>query len=179
MNEPGEQWRPVVGYDGYEVSDLGRVRSWRIGGSTGGGRRAHPLIRKLIANERTGGYLYVMLSVGGKVTLRQVHVMVLEAFRGLRSDGQETRHLDDTVTNNRLKNLVWGTRQEQFDDQVRRGTDTRGERNGAAKLSSVQVKEIRRLLAAGASGVSLTKRFGVSSATITRIKKGARYAVVE
>lgn len=24
-----ERWLPIAGFDGYEVSDLGRVRSWR------------------------------------------------------------------------------------------------------------------------------------------------------
>ncbi len=172
-----EQWRAVRGYPGYEVSDLGRVRSWRLSGR--GSRKRHsPLLRKLIPNPRTGGYLYVMLSIKGKVKLRQVHVMVLEAFVGLRPAGHETRHLKRDVTNNKLNNLVWGTPREQFEDQVRHGTDTRGERNGRAKLTNQQAKTIRRLLAAGTAGTSLTKRFGVSAATITRIKKGQRYASV-
>ncbi len=171
-----EQWRPVRGYPGYEVSDLGRVRSWRLGGPYGPKRRRSPLLRKLIPNPRTGGYLYVMLSIKGKVKLRQVHVMVLEAFVGRRPAGHETRHFDRDVTNNRLKNLVWGTRREQFEDQVRHGTDTRGVRNGNAKLSSAQVKTIRRMLAHGRQGMTIARRFKVSQATITRIKKGHRYA---
>jgi len=120
-----------------------------------------------------------MLSVEKQLKLRQVHVMVLEAFVGPRSEGQETRHLDGDITNNRLTNLVWGTRRDQFADQVLHGTDTRGARNGASKLSNDQVREIRDSLAAGHKGCALAERFGVGGATITRIKKGQRYATVK
>lgn len=169
-----EKWLPVPGFDGYEVSDQGRVRSWR--GSKGTVRRT-PLIRKLQSNTRTG-YLYVMLSGQRKLYLRQVHVMVLEAFVGLRPHGFETRHLDRDITNNRLGNLRWGTPREQFEDQVRHGTDTRGERNGGAKLKNSDAKKIRRLLTKGHAGTVLAERFCVSQATITRIKKRQRYATV-
>jgi hypothetical protein len=104
--------------------------------------------------------------------------MVLEAFVGPRPRGFETRHLDGDITNNRLGNLKWGTRREQFKDQVLHGTDTRGERNGNAKLKHSDAEEIRRLLADGRTGTALAERFGVSQATITRIKKGQRYADV-
>lgn len=171
-----ERWRPIPRFEGYEASDRGRVRSWRAPGR-GECRRVHPLIRKLIPNVRTG-YLDVMLSVGGELRLRKVAQLVLEAFVGLRPTGYETRHLDGNITNNRLENLAWGTRQDQFNDQVRHGTDTRGERNGASKLSSTQVREIRRLLKAGHKGSDLARRFGVGDPTITRIKKGDRYATV-
>lgn len=165
-----ERWRPIPGFDGYEASNLGRVRSWRARY----GRRTRPLIRKLIPNVRTG-YLDVMLW-GKKPRLRKVSQLILEAFVGLRPAGYETRHLDGNITNNRLDNLAWGTRRNQFDDQVRHGTDTRGERNGGAKLSHVQVRIIRRMLKAGHVQTWVAKRFGVSDATVTRIKKGQRYA---
>lgn len=169
-----ERWRSIPGFDGYEASDHGRIRSWRPSGP-GRGRRKQPLIRKLIPNVRTG-YLDVMLSVDGKFCLRKVSQLVLEAFVGPRPPGYETRHKDRDITNNRLKNLAWGTRREQFDDQVRHGTDTRGERNGAAKLTNRQAVEIRRRLRAGERGSDLAREFGVRDSTITRIKKGIRYA---
>ena len=105
-------------------------------------------------------------------------MLVLEAFVGPKPAGKETRHLDGNETRNRLSNLKWGTRKDQFDDQVKHGTDTRGERNGGAKLSGKQVEEIRRRLSTGQKGVDLAKRFGVGGATITRIKKRQRYANV-
>lgn len=173
---PGERWRPVVGYSGYEVSDHGRVRSWRVGGKGNGDkRRAEPRLRKAVRNTRTG-YLYVMLKGPSKLKLRQVHVMVLEAFVGPRPPRSETRHLDGDSANNRLYNLKWGTRRDQFDDQVRHKTDTRGERNGAAKLTNKQAIEIRKRLKSGERGSDLAREFGVLDSTITRIKKGVRYA---
>jgi hypothetical protein len=169
-----EQWRPVVGFDGYEVSDQGNVRSWRSSGRARA-RRLQPVTRKPQLNVRTG-YLYVMLSISGKVRLRQVHVMVLEAFVGFRPEKHETRHRDGNPTNNCLSNLLWGTRRDQFEDQVRHRTDTRGERNGAAKLTNAQAIEIRKRLKKGERGSDLAREFSVRDSTITRIKKGIRYA---
>jgi hypothetical protein len=169
-----ETWKPVVGWLGYEVSDLGRVRSWKSRGRSTNLPDV-PRIRKLQKNPKTG-YLYVMLSEKGEHQLRQVHVMVLEAFRGPCPAGMESRHLDNDETNNCLGNLVYGTRRDQFDDQVRAGTDTRGERNGAAKLTNAQAVRIRERLAAGEKGSTLAREYGVLDSTITRIKKGARYA---
>jgi hypothetical protein len=105
--------------------------------------------------------------------------MVLEAFVGERPAGHESRHLDGRITNNRLTNLAWGTRREQFEDQVAHRTDTRADRNGAAKLTCAQVKAIRKLIGDGVeTQTRIAERFGVSQATITRIKKGQRYAAV-
>ena len=173
---PGERWRPVVGFTGYDVSNMGRVRSWRAAGRDPASRRV-PLLRKPQYNAKTGGYMYVMLMVDSeRKRLCQIHILVLEAFRGLRKVGQETRHLSNVTTDNRLSNLRWGTRPEQFADQVRAGTDTRGERNAQAKLTHAQAIEIRRRLAGGERGSDLAKEFGVGHPTITRIKKGIRYA---
>lgn len=47
--------------------------------------------------------------------------MALEAFVGLRPPGQETRHLNEDKTDNRLSDLKWGTPEESQADSIRRG----------------------------------------------------------
>jgi NUMOD4 motif/HNH endonuclease len=165
-----ERWKQVVGWPDYEVSDLGRVR--RL--TTRGGRPLDvPRLKKLTPDKE--GYLRVVLS-NGKTRTCKVHRMVLGAFVGPCPPGQETRHKNGRQDDNCLTNLLWGTRREQFEDQVRVGSDTRGERNGAAKLTNAQALEIRRRLAAGERGINLAREFRVGQPTITRIKKGVRYA---
>lgn len=64
----------------------------------------------------TSDHLHVVLD--GR-TDRTVHSLVLEAFTGPCPEGMEARHLDDNPTNNRLENLVWGTRSENSQDAIR------------------------------------------------------------
>lgn len=57
-------------------------------------------------------------------TVRAVHVLVLEAFRGPRpGPDYEGRHLDGDPGNSALVNLAWGTRQENWGDRRRHGRD--------------------------------------------------------
>jgi hypothetical protein len=100
-----EEWRPIDGHPGYEVSSLGRVRSPR------GLLNLHP-------NSVTG-YLYVAL---GRHTRRAVHVLVAEAFHGARARSQVVRHLDGSRQNNVVSNLAVGTYSENAHDAVRHGT---------------------------------------------------------
>jgi hypothetical protein len=99
------------------VSDLGRVRSLdRIDarGSRIKGRVLSPA-------HRANGYLQVGLHRGGKLYMRMVHALVCEAFRGLRPDGKEVRHLDGDKLNNHVSNLRWGTRSEnELDKELHR-----------------------------------------------------------
>lgn len=61
------------------------------------------------------------LSRSGTTKHLKLHRLVLKAFAGDPQPGQEARHRDDDPYNNRLDNLVWGTRSENMRDQVRNG----------------------------------------------------------
>jgi hypothetical protein len=176
--ESQERWVPIAGYDGaYDVSDLGRVRSWKLGGRARR-RRDSPVMRKPVLNTIKGSYYYVMLSGNDGLRLRQVHALVLEAFVGPRPDGMVGRHLNGDSTDNRLRNLAWGTQADNMADAVAHGTATIGPRNAQAKLSAEQVRAVKGDLLAGAGTVMLAKKYSVSNATISRIKHGRRYASV-
>ena len=108
-----EEWRQIAGYEGlYDVSNLGRVRSWS---RYKNGAPLTPLPNKQ-------GYLSVALQRGGRVCYRKIHQLVLEEFVGPRSEGQIVRHLDGNNTNNLLNNLSWGTHSENMADSLRHGT---------------------------------------------------------
>jgi hypothetical protein len=114
---PGEEWRPIPGYEGtYLVSSLGRVFS-RPRPTTPGG------IRKLQPDRN--GYPMVTLVQGGFQTKRRVHLWVALAFLGPTPDGQEVRHLDGNPTNPAVANLAFGTHAENMRDMVRHGRSTR------------------------------------------------------
>lgn len=115
-----EEWRDVPGFDGYQVSDFGRVRSVRRFGykmlrpgnvpkwkSVKVGWRPHPL--------RAKGYLAV--TINGRRML--VHILVLLAFRGPRPPGYQGCHRDDDGHNNKLENLRWDTPESNVEDYRR------------------------------------------------------------
>lgn len=110
-----EQWREVPGFPGYEISDLGRVRSWRPW-------RGQPVPRLMKALPDSAGYLRVAPFRDGTNVFRSIHRLVMEAFVGPPPDGMETRHLNGDKTDNRLINLAYGTRSENTYDQVQHGT---------------------------------------------------------
>lgn len=72
------------------------------------------------------------------------------------------------------RHLRPGTNQDNIDDKVRRGRcpseqpRKQGERHHSAKLTVEAVQEIRR---SNSSGRDLAKRFGVSPATVTNVRK--------
>lgn len=112
-----EEWRPVPGFPGYEVSSRGRVRSVsRIIAVVG----QSPRVRQgqnLICRPGKVGYPTVVLGRGNR---RLVHRLVLEAFVGPCPPGMEACHNDGTRTNNHVDNLRWGTRQENVLDRYHR-----------------------------------------------------------
>ncbi|MFB7114084.1 HNH endonuclease [Streptomyces sp. NPDC056291] len=110
--------------------------------------------------------------------------MVYAAFHDVIPTGLAVRHRDGDPTNNRLSNLELGTQSDNMHDAVRHGTvsppKVSGEANGAARLTSHQVSEIRSLYAVGdVSQRALGDRFGVSRSLISYIVRGKLWRASE
>lgn len=109
-----ERWVPVPGFDNYEVSDRGRVRSFKLyWGSRGP--------RMLTLSTRKDGYLVCGLVADRHHVTGWVHRLVLLAFVGPRPHGMVVRHLDGDKANNALSNLAYGTYSENEFDKVAQG----------------------------------------------------------
>lgn len=111
-----EQWLPVPGFEGrYDVSDLGRVRSW-----VRWLREPDAALPRILSpGLSSAGYPQVVLSKP-RVT-RTVRDLVACAFHGSRPDGMEVRHLNGDSTDARACNLAYGTSSENNHDIVRHG----------------------------------------------------------
>lgn len=112
-----EQWRPILGFKNYEVSNHGRVRSVETGA-----------LRKLQTSPK--GYKCVTLyrenrkrTEAGHGKGRRVHRLVARAFIGRRpSKRHNVAHLDGVRSNNRVDNLQWCDYEENEHHKIEHGT---------------------------------------------------------
>jgi len=148
-----EVWKAVPGYEGaYEVSDQGRVRN------------ASGRVLKLC--NVSGGYKAVSL---GRNNSKTIHRLVAAAFIGQAPEGKKlVLHGNGDRTDNRVENLRYGNHKDNVVDAIRHGTQVRGERQHAAKLTIEQVREI---LSRKESVVTYAKRFNVTCQCICLILK--------
>ena len=168
-----EMWKPIPGFLGYEVSDLGRIRSWRRRNGCGSAP-SKPRIRRLA--RRPNGYEQVTLrTVNGPQTML-VHCLVLLAFVGPCPPGQETLHDNDKRHDNRVENLYWGTKLDNEHGKIANGTTNRGGRHGMAKLTEAAVREIRA--SPGITQRELGERYGVHQTSIGKIRRGETWRFV-
>jgi len=162
---PGEEWRPVVDWEGlYAVSNLGRLQSlFRLG---------HPgrLLKPFPSGQE--GYLAVKLCRDGKGTTAYVHQIVARAFIGECQPGQQVRHGPGRKLDNRAINLCYGTPPEDAQDKVRDQSAPRGEKHYRAKLTWQIADEIRQRFAAGTPQKALAYEYGVSQPSISMIVTG-------
>lgn len=114
-NLPGEEWRPVVGWESlYEVSNMGRVKSRQRERWAGSGwATLQPVLRKLSVSL---GYAKIQLSpgLGTKSVGQWVHRLVAEAFIPNPDKKPMVNHIDCDRGNNNVSNLEWVTAKENI-----------------------------------------------------------------
>lgn len=164
-----ELWRPIPGWDGYQVSTHGRIMSfWELVGrppQDGGGSvsRIGATGRLRALQPDDDGRQYVTIRNGRRRKNATVCSLVLIAFVGPRPKGMEACHADDDPSNNRLSNLRWDTRRGNLLDRYR---------ESGRVLTPVQVIEIKSKIAAGITPKDIAAEYGVTTTLVRRIKRG-------
>lgn len=119
-----EAWKPIPGFEGYEASTLGRIRSWR---RINRNAKRPVSARILKLHVERDGYQTACLYADGKQSTERIHSLVLLAFVGPCPSGMQCRHFPDRDRgNNALANLSWGTPLENMADRDAHGTTVRG-----------------------------------------------------
>jgi len=110
-----EIWKTIPGFTGYEVSNLGNVRSYRLKGR---GNKLSSQSHSLETYTSVAGYKTVNIHQNGeRQRLYGVHRLIMFAFNGV-SD-QIVRHLNENPADNRIENLAYGGPMENRNDSLR------------------------------------------------------------
>ena len=164
-----EQWKWVKGWENvYEVSDLGRVRSYQ-------GRQP----RFLKPSTAGKGYLSFIWRKNGKITGNYVHRLVAEAFVPNPESMPQVNHIDGIKINNRATNLEWDDQKHNLAHAVHLGLMPvqHGAGNFFSKLTEEQVSQIRaRYIPYKVTTYALAREFGVSQSHVSDIIRGKYWA---
>jgi hypothetical protein len=167
-----EVWKFVgTENEDYSVSNLGRIRSNHrvIIKSNGSPQPIRERIRKIKPNKK--GYCTYHVDSGRKHI--KVHSAVMAAFVGPRPEGHQINHIDGNKSNNCLDNLEYCTGLENIRHAIKSGLiKACGEDSSCSKLTELQALEIRKSTKLHRE---IAVDFGVTSATVSRIKNGKRW----
>lgn len=100
-----EEWKSIEGFDFYQVSNLGNVRSItrRVKMGTGYGTKQGTILRQ----QKCTGYCQVILTLHRKQYIFLVHRLVAKAFVDNPHMKSIVHHKDHNTFNNSASNLEW------------------------------------------------------------------------
>lgn len=186
-----EEWKTIKVFDDYEISNFGRVKSFK--------RYKNGKI--LNYYDDSHGYLFVKLYINGKSDNKRIHRLVLETFVGINPDKPFCNHIDGNKENNYIENLEWCTHSENMKHAIETGLINnkgeespnfgksrseewkkeqskrmKGENHPRSKLTEKNVIEIRVDLNEGIlTQREIAEKFGVTQTIISNIKTGKRW----
>lgn len=129
--------------------------------------------RWLTPHPGTRGYLRVPVRhpVLGKMGM-YVHRLVAITYIPNPLGLPEINHLDGVNTHNHYLNLEWATNASNCEHKARMGLAPWGEEHFKAKLTGEEVRDIRRLIAAGHAQTAIALLYDVHPTTVNGIKAG-------
>lgn len=168
-----ERWRWVRKYKGYyKVSTLGRVKSVERM-SYSGKRKPYRVPERILKTSpfsKDFPYPIVNLTKEGKQKTFAVHDLVLDTFVGPRPKGMVARHFPDRdPTNCKATNLGWATPKENQADRKIHGTEVKGDKHPNCKVTSKQIRKLKRMRKEGYRVDYLADLFNLSLGWISKI----------
>lgn len=104
----GELWKDINDFDGYQISNMGRIRS--VDRAVAVGVHKKEIVGLILkTNKDRDGYECVGLKVCGKSYRKKIHRLVAEAFIDNPNDYPCIDHINGIRDDNRVENLRWCT----------------------------------------------------------------------
>lgn len=158
-----EIWRDITGYEDYQISSWGRVKSLKYGKE-----------RILKPTKDSSGYLQVGLCKNGQRKPFKVHRLVAMAFIPNPDNLPEVNHKNEIKTDNRVENLEWCT--QLFNIRYGTGIKRRSEKqiNGKCSKSVYQHTLNGEFVAEYPSLAEVERQLGYNHSKTTLVCNGKR-----
>lgn len=128
--EKSEEWRDVIGYEGYyQISNFGRVKSFKKWNNKNQSR--------ILKGYSKNGYPVVSLNTNPRKEY-YVHRLVAKCFLGDHRN-MEVNHKDGDRTNNALDNLEWVTHSGNIIHAYGMGRCNRGHVKGKIPHNAIRI----------------------------------------
>lgn len=170
-----ERWRQIPDFSWYDVSSLGRIRSWKPDRPSQKKARDKPKVM-LTRLDRDGYPRITLQDDKGKKRVVRIHILVARAFLG-PAKGRLVLHKKNNRGKPHLANLEYGSYEDNNDDKYISGTHQMGENNSRAEVTKKQAKEIYRLKGK-MTQILIAKRFDISRQAVSDIHRGITWAEV-
>ena len=153
-----ELWKPICNWPGYEVSNMGRVRSYKKRAQGGWVIADTPqTILSPYIPKKPPLHSRVMLH-NDKPRFVSIRILVAEAFLGEKPKGTYTFTKDGNARNCRADNLVYLTKSEAL-----------------TRLTEETVLDIRKRAAEGEMYTEIAEEYGLSDSTVRFCAIGKTY----
>lgn len=161
VNVIREIWLPVDNFDGYYISNLGRVLSTK--------RKFNIILKPRLSKF---GYHRVRLFNSNGDAWVSVHRLVAEAFIPNPDHKPQVNHIDEDKTNNRVDNLEWVTPKEN----TNHGTRNLRAGRRISEIKRIPILQIKdnKIIRRWDSAYTAQKILGINQANITKCCKGKR-----
>lgn len=174
-----ETWKSITGYERYQISSFGRVKSLEKQDKcpNGGEFVRREMIMKL---STSNGYKRVGLLKNGKYKHFFVHRLVAQEFIPNPLGKIYVNHIDSVRDNNRVENLEWCTQKENVIHSHKMGRHPKrlGKDHPNSTLTKEQAIEIKKLISEGLMPTPISKIIGVNVGIIYNIKAGKSWKYV-